>query len=257
MIAYRRFLLLLLFLVTQYIPVFAQQNPSSGAMQLDAVARTFEAISQSNAYTESLTSASQNVLPVGIKRTVGNMEVVIAVDKVVFHPEYTELSVFAKITLLQASKKKEKVLFFGARGIKLSYEGSIIGDANLALLADIEIPFNNGNMSIVLLGDYNTATGNSRSKTYMSIDCKGFKELGLDAEVRFPATLVEKVQPDGSVNMSDRIVSGHFSTVVSDWNDIVADITLPSFRIVGLDGFSFNLQNVVLDFSDARRPTSI
>ena len=89
MIANRRSLILLLILVIQ-IQVFSQQNPSSGAMQLDAVAKTFEAISQGNAYTESLTSASQNVLPVGIKRTVDNMEVVIAVDKAVFYPGYTE-----------------------------------------------------------------------------------------------------------------------------------------------------------------------
>ena len=257
MIVNRRFFVLLLILVIQYIPVFSQQNPSSGAMQLDAVAKTFESISQGNAYTESLTSASQNVLPIGIKRTVDNMEVIIAVDKAVFYPEYAELSVFAKATLPQNSMGKERVLFFGARGIKLSYEGSIIGDASLTLLSNIEIPFNNGNMLLVLLGDYDTTTGNSQSKTYMSIDCNGFRELGLDAEVRFPTTLLKKVQPDGSVNMSDSIVSGHFRTIIRSWNDIIADITLPSFQIVGLKDFSFNLQNVIFDFSDARNDDQV
>jgi hypothetical protein len=193
-------------------------------MQLDAVASTFEAISRSNAYTESLTSASHNVLPVGLKRVVNNMEVTIAVDKAVFHPDYTELSVLARAVLPQKDQGgKEVVLFFGARGIKLSFDGSVIGDANLTLLSDVEIPFNNGNMSVVLMGDYDSTTGNSRSKTFLSIDCLGFKELGLDAEVCFSDSLLQRVTPEGVIDNANPKVYGHFTTVVKDWNDIIAN----------------------------------
>lgn len=242
-----RTLSLLFFFVTISSPVFSQ----SGQIQLETVARTFETISQSNAYADNLTSASQNVLPVGIRRVQDNMEVIIAVDKAVFHPGYTELSVFAKATLPQKTAEgRETTLFFGTRGIKLSYDGSIIGDASLTLLEDISIPFNNGNMSLTLLGNYDSNTGRTSSGTYMTIDCFGFKELGLDVEVRFPETLIEKVDPAGNVNENDKVVSGHFQTVVQNWNDLLVGITLPSFQICGMEGFVFNLQGVTLDFSD-------
>lgn len=248
---YKRLILLLLLLVTYYTHVSAQQ--STAAAQLDEVAKVFETLSQSNAYTEDLTSASCNVLPIGIKRTMNNMEITIAVDKVVFHPDYAELSVLARAIIPQ----KNLDLFFGGRGIKLSYEGSIIGDANLTLLGDIEIPFNNGNMSLVLKGDYSFATGSTKSKTYMAIDCKGCKELGLNAELRFPESLMVKVQDDGTIIPTDRKVCCDFSTVIQDWSDIIADISLPSFQVVGLNGFIFNIEHVVFDFSDTRNDDDV
>ncbi|MDR2129896.1 MAG: hypothetical protein LBP56_01785 [Odoribacteraceae bacterium] len=243
----------ILLLLTVLLPfqVFPQQGGNTEELQLEAIVKTFDAVFQNDAYAENLTSASLNVLPVGIKRVVNNMEVTIAVDKAEFCLDYTELTLFAKAVLPQKSADgRPTTLFFGARGIKLSHKGTIIGDATLALLEDVTIRFNGGNMSVTLLGNYDKQTGNTRSKTYLSVDCLGFKELGLDAEVRFPTTLVERVGPDGTVVQKNPVVSGHFRTVVSDWNNIMADITLPSFQICGLDGFIFDLEKVLLDFSD-------
>lgn len=231
--------------------LFSQTQLRANQAQLEGAIKSFELISQSNAYAESLSSASENVLPVGLKRVVNNTEITIAVDKAIFYAEYTELSVYAKAVIPQG--KEERILFFGARGIKLSHDGSIIGDANLALLRDVEIPFNNGHMSIILKGDYDSQTGNSQSNTYMAIDCKGFKEFGLDAEVCFPTSLLQRADTEAT---ADATVRGRFQTVVGGWNDIVADITLPPFQIVGLDNFIFNLQHVVFDFSDVRNTGS-
>lgn len=235
--------------------VYAQATSPAGRMRSELAKGIFEAIEQKGAFVENLLPAGQKKLPVGLKRVVDNIEITIAVDKVVFHPEYSELSVFAKAVIPQADTKGGKTLFFGARGIKLSNEGSIIGEANLSLLQDIEIPFNNGTMSLRLKGDYDSDTGNSNSKTYMSIDCKGFKELGLDAEVRFPTTLLKRA--DTGTQSSDSVVSGSFKTVISGWNDIIATVSLPPFHIAGLDGFIFSLQNATFDFSDVRNGQSV
>lgn len=248
-----------LFLVVISILGTAQPKSSFSREQLETVKKTFEAIAQSDAYTESLTSASQNILPVGLKRVINNMAITLAVDKAYFHTDYTSLSVYAQVVLPQKGSEqdlmsKEKTLFFGAREIKLSHDGSIIGDANLTLLEDIEIPFNNGKMSVTLKGDYDNTTGNTQSKTYMSIDCKGFKELGIDADISFPTTLIKTA---AETPTSDPTVRGHFRTVINNWNDIVANITLPSFEIVGLDGFIFNLRDVVFDFSDTRNDEAV
>lgn len=234
---------------------FSQSSLPASQAQLEAAKQSFETVASNGSYSESLSEAAQNVLPAGLKRVVNNMEITVAVDKIVHKTDYTELSVYAKAILPQASGDKETTLFFGARGIKLSHDGSIIGDASLTLLQDIEIPFNNGNMSVVLKGDYNSATGNSQSNTYMTIDCKGFKELGLDADVCFPTTLLTRANSD--TVEPDPVVRGSFRTVVSNWNDIVAEITLPSFSVVGLEGFIFNLERVVFDFSDSRNEQAV
>lgn len=253
----RRLILCMIIFILPYTKSFTQEVSPTSQKQLEAVKKTFNLIVQSNAYSESLSEANHNVLPIGLKRVIDNMEVTIAVDKVIFHAEYSELSVYAKAVIPQGDSN-DRVLFFGANGIKLSYNGSIIGDATLTLLQDIEIPFNNGNMSLLLKGSYSSTSSRAESSTYMAIDCKGFKELGIDAEVRFPTTLIKKAD-GGSSSPRDvsEVVSASFQTVISSWNDMLVNITLPSFSITGLDGFIFHLQNTVLDFSDSRNDPTV
>lgn len=161
----KQYFLYIAFMILFINPVCSQDIPTRNKSRLDLAKSTFEAIEQNGAFVDNLSHSSQIVLPVGLKRIVDNIEITIAVNKVIFHSEYSELSVFAKAVIPQADNKGKRSLFFGAKGIKLSNEGSIIGDANLALLQDIEIPFNNGNMSLLLKGDYDSDTGNSNSKT--------------------------------------------------------------------------------------------
>ena len=59
---------------------FSQQN-THAAIQLETVRQSFELLGQSNAYVEDLTSASRNVLPLGIKRVINNMEVITERDE--------------------------------------------------------------------------------------------------------------------------------------------------------------------------------
>lgn len=255
LISIKKNLFYLLFFLFPFHPLYGQEAFSAGGKRMEQVKGVFKNIEREGVYVDNLSYSNLNVLPIGLKRVVDNIEITIAVDKVIFHGEYSELSVFAKAVIPQSDTNGKKSLFFGAEGIKLSNQGSIIGDANLALLQDIEIPFNNGNMSILLKGDYDSNTGNSNSKTYMSIDCKGFKELGLDAEVRFPVSMLKPANTE--VQSNDSVVSGSFKTIISGWNDIIVDISLPPFQIVGLDDFVFKLKNVTFDFSDVRNAQSV
>ena len=240
MTAFRRLLFSFLLLALFHFQAFSQ----SDRMSREAIAGIFETIAQNNAYADNLASAARNILPVGIERVQNNMRVTVAVHQVAFHAHYTELSVFARAILPQNSDGRETTLFFGARDIKLSHDGSIIGDANLVLLNDITIPLSSS-MSLVLLGDYDRQTGQTQSLTYMSIYCFGFRELSLNAKLTFPETLLQRADNNG-------MVYGYIRTIIQDWNDIIAGVTLPPFQIAGLDGFVFNLQNVLFDFSDSR-----
>ena len=250
MIAFRRTLFISLFLTLFHIQAFPQHNEMQ-LLEAATAAALFETISQNNAYVEDFRSVLRNVLPSGFRRVHNNMEITIAVDRAVDYAHYVKLSAFARARLPQRNEDgSETTLFFGARDIRLSHDGSIIGDARLVLLEDIAIPFNNGNMSLILLGHYDMRTGLTHSATYMSISCFGFSELSIDAKVSFPETLIERVTPN--MGTGNRTVYGRFRTIIQDWNDIVAGISLPPFQIVGLDGFVFSLEDVIFDFSDSR-----
>ncbi len=212
---------------------------------------TFYKLDQSNNFTESLAYADMNVLPMGIKQTLSNIEVTIAVSDMRWETNYSELTVFARVKIPQ----DDKLLFFGAQGIKLSHNGDIIGDASLVLMGDISIPINGNSAALTLKGSFDKNTGRAKELTYVSIDCQGFKEMGIAAEVEFPESLLQPVDTSGTA--APGRVKGGFKTIVKDWNDILASISLPPFQIKGLEGFIFVLNEAIFDFSDLRNDPAI
>jgi hypothetical protein len=235
----------------QYFEDFnAHSDPGTDELRKKA-ASVFQEIETSNNYIDYLNPSNLNKLPFGLIKKAGNMEVVIGVSSVVFTSRYAALTVFARLTVPQWSKP----LYFGVSGIKLSHDGGIIGDANIVLLGDFAIPFSGGNGTLILKGGINMETGQGLNRTYVTIDCNGFKELGLAADVKFPKSLLTPVDGNGSPLPGN--VTGSFSTVVANWNDILVNIDLPNFEIVGLKGITFNISGAVFDFSDYRNSSNI
>ena len=52
--------------------------------------------------------------------------------------------------------------------MKLSHQGGIIGDANLVLLGDLNIPFNAGKWMLTLKGGFDYKTGETQNLTYVT-----------------------------------------------------------------------------------------
>jgi len=134
-------------------------------------------LDKSNHYVESLTSEALNELPIGLKRTISNVTYKIAIANAIFYNDHAELTAFAKIDIPQGSNKPSKQLFFGVSKLKLSYEGGIIGDTKLVLLGNISIPV--GSSNLTLKGGFDINTGQAEDLTYISMDCNGFKEMGV------------------------------------------------------------------------------
>ena len=206
-------------------------------------------------------------LPVGIKKDIGNITYSMGIIKSNFTTEYSEVTVFVKIIIPQKNQNGNPIeLFFGADNVKLSHKGGLFGTANLFLLGDVPIPINGGNGLLVLNGGLDMRTGNVTSETFVSIDCGGFKEMGVAADVLFPRSMLEPVDsnynliPDPAVK-----VTGHFKTIVNDWNNILAEINLPPFQLtkpntsdgVGKGGIVFELNTAVFDFSDLHNSANI
>lgn len=199
-------------------------------------------------YTEDLSYADMNILPVGIHKTVDNMDVTLAVSSARLYQNYQTFDAFLRIILPEQNNRQ---LFFGAKDIKMSYDGAIFGDASLTLLGDIEIPVSGGNIIFRLKGDFNSSSGQQGDLTYAAIDCKGLKSLGLSAEVEISPSICYTVDSNGD-SIPNRKVIAQFQTRIEGWNDIMVNVSFPRFALRGLDGFAFMLEDAFFDFSDLR-----
>ena len=209
----------------------------------------FAIIESQNRFVESLNigtgeNNSYN-LPIGVKKNIGNIPFTIALSNIKFGNQYGEATLFLKMTVPQ----QNKVLIFGAKYVKITYSGDLVGDVKLALLSDISLSV--GNMgNIILKGGFDSKTGNGISDTYISLDCNGnFIELALDAEI------VLNQNTFSLADKSNTPVKSTFRTIITDWNDLLVQVSFPPMEIKGADGFIFNLKNATFDFSDVHNPT--
>lgn len=252
------------------------QTKDNSIASIDELNTMFARIAESNAYVEDLNINQDEAinLPLDMKRTIGGMEITIAISRFALQTSSTELGVYAKAVIPQGADGKRTVLFFGAEGVKGTHTGGLIDELKLSLLHDVEIPFNRGNTKIILKGNgFGKGRGISQSDTYMTIGCDGFQNLSIEAEVHFPTSLIVKVGNQNvekgeatnktrnydfykEDNSSEQVI-GHFSTVTDNWDDLLVSLNLPSFEIRGLKDYIFSLNNVILDFSSKRNSNTM
>lgn len=238
---------------TEYLNSMFVADSSVNAYQQKAQ-EDFDKLDKSNHYTDALGPDDLNELPIGLSQQIGNTVVKIAISNAIFYPGYAELTVYAKMEIPQNPKK----IFFGVKGLKLSYSGGIIGDAKLVLLGNIPININGGSAAIILKGGMDMKTGQGLDQTYVTMDCSGFKELSISADIMFPRSLLTPLDKNNErVKDSSSVVKASFQTTVRDWNDVLVDITLPAFEITSLKDFGFHIGKAVYDGSDIRNSTDI
>lgn len=197
-------------------------------------------------------ASSSFTLPVGIEKSVGGVTYTLVIEAIRVKPTHAELDVFLEFTLPQNNKS----LMFMARGIKLTKKGGIVGDAKLELLGDNSVNFNGDRIQLILKGGATNPDGTHASGgTYVTIDCDGFRELSLDALVKFSRDLIVPENADGQVTTGN--VMAGFKAVVTDWNDLLVQLELPAFQVSSLKDFGFKASGIVFDFSDTRNAPSV
>ena len=274
-----------------YNPEFSWENikkwypvSDSIAKDRDIAAGSFTVIEDNGSWVDSFSNEDIQELPVGVKHVRENIEYAIGITKATFTKEYTELTVFARVKLPQSNNRGLPIeLFFGANNVKLSHQGGIIGDANLVLLGDLHIPFNAGKWMLTLKGGFDYKTGETQNLTFVTINCSGVKELGIQGLVEFSRDLILPLEANGEVDVSKTMVNktiqsengtqvisvpyrveGGFNVVASDWNDLLVGIDLQPFVLAKKrnnkdynGNFQFAVNKAVLDFSDLRNDPSI
>ena len=240
-------LLQLIILAAIAIPVYATSNTIEQARSY------LQKVTDSGNFVTKLDPGSvHNNLPMGIRHTMGNTTVTLAVSKVRSMKEYCSMDIFARIFIpsKSADSPEDSIpLFFGAEGIMLSNDGDIVGDARLVLLQDVEMPIFDNNAKIILRGGISNS-GQMADLTYANISCQGVTGFGIAADVEFSKSIMQTVNEDGKPNGG--AVRASFQVKADDWEDWLAEATLPRFAIMGLDGFDFACEDIVFDFSHRR-----
>jgi len=247
---------------SEFTAQFLQQHFSLDTATVSSRAmaqQTLAAVEGSNHYIDFISPGDLVDLPVGLKKKMGNSSITIGISNAKFMSGYTELTIFCKVILPQtdAATGKQKEIFFGADNVKLSNNGGLIGDANLVLLGDVPIVFNSGNLLLTLKGGLNMHTGVAQNLTYAKLECGGIKEIGLAADVSFPKSILVAMDKDYNADYN-RTVKGSFSTIITDWNDILAEFSiLEPFAIKGLENFAITIDKAVFDFSDIKNSPDV
>ncbi|MEM9340097.1 MAG: hypothetical protein AAGA66_15280, partial [Bacteroidota bacterium] len=202
----------------------------------------FDEVREAGRYVDVLDETSFLELPVGIRKTTGNIEYTILIDSITLKPDGAYLTTFMAFTLPGSGK----TIKFRGSGIKFSKNGGIQPeDGKMELLGDYAIPFNDKTL-LILKGD---------GETSVSFDCDGFQNMNLSAEILFSRDFMVPDLPDGTKG-SGRVTTS-FKTSLTDWNDFLVEVSIPDFQVVGVDGMGFTVSNAVFDYSDYRNSTSV
>lgn len=262
--------------------VFSFGQDIAPPKELGAASSAIEKIEGSERWVDKFSNQDLVELPIGIRKTVNNIQYSIGITKAVFSPEYTTLTVFCRVDIPQKDKNgKPMQLFFGADNVRLSHQGGIMGEAKLVLLGNVDIPYSDNKWQVSLYGGFDMAIGNIKDLTYVTIDCDGFKEMKISGAVEFSRNLILPIDPltktvdeakttvpktyyNGKTVQIPNKVRGEFSFMTSSWNDILANVSLQPFVLKDkrngkdFDGnFQFLVSNAVLDLSDLKNDPAV
>lgn len=219
-------------------------RPSTDDLKIrNEIEATFNKVVSENRFVEFLDANALVDLPIGIKSDVGVATYTILIDSLILTPEGTLL--FASMSF-EAPNLGKKIHFRGA-GIKFSKSGGLVDGGILELVGDYPIPLSGGNSEFLLKG--------SNRGTFVEFDCNGFKQMSIDGALRFSRNLLLPEDEQGEI-IDNENVSIDFTTVLMDWNDLLVGVYMPRFQIKGLKGFSFEVHQAVLDFSDLQNAPS-
>ena len=212
------------------------------ASRLDSLIRYLE---DNNNFVDHLDPEIPYKLPVGIKRDIGGTSFYVILDEV--SGDINE-ALFNAFLYFQPPQSSQPLILYG-RDLKFAASGGFI-EGKLELLTTFVINENGQTQLELKAGDPNNP-GTVESGTYAIIDCNGFRELHVEADIVFSRNLIVPEDSLGNV-ISTGNVRASIETTLLDWNDLLVSINLPAFQLPNLKGFSFSVMDAVLDFSDMK-----
>jgi hypothetical protein len=202
-----------------------------------------DAVEKAQRYRESLDASTITDLPIGVVKSGGEaLNYSIVIDRINFTNKGSELTAYMSFVIPENGKH----IAFGGK-IPLSKEGGIVGTPRIYLLGDHIVTI--GSTLVTLKGSFN-------SKTFVEIDCSGFKGMSIEAQLEFSRDQLIPEDEKGN-RMDNERVKINFQTYVQDWNELLVKISMPAFQVKGLDGVGFKVDDAYLDWSDLTNPSGL
>lgn len=226
--------------------VFAKEQEYAGNPDVQKAAGIFSALTE-NKLIEKLTGGELIELPVGIRKTFGNTTFTFAISEVIIHPDYMQATAY-----VQAELPSGKTLWFGTDNLKFTSDGGIIGDATLGLFGDFPLTRGTRKIAVVLKKFIRDSKNKSHKGCYVTVDCNGFVDMRVDADLLITREWILPTDSNGELLSGNDRVKAEVGITLTDWDDFVADITIPYFTLTKNTKTAFIVDDCVIDLSDVK-----
>jgi len=196
----------------------------------------------------SAMAGKQVSLPLGFDRNVGGDNMIVGITEMSFTPTKATMSAMFS---LENPEWGKYVPALGATDICFTESG--FGQVvKLYLAKDYIIPLTQESLTLKASED-NTAT---EKGCYVIIDCDGFKEGQLTAEMSIPRTMLVPENADGEI-LEEGNATLTLSGTIQGSKDFMLGADLSPCQIPGLEGYSFTMENGYYDASSKANPGGI
>lgn len=196
----------------------------------------------------SALAGEKTALPLGFDRDVAGDKMIVGITEMNFTPEKATMTALFSI---ENPDWGDYVPTLGATDICFTRSG--FGEVvKLYLGEDYTIPLSNEQL-ILKASEENTA---GEKGTYCIIDCKGFKEGQLTAEVGIPREVLLPENEDGTIaedGFAKLLLSGTFTK----GSGFLLGASMSPCQIPGLEGFSLTMEEGYYDASDEANPDNL
>ncbi|WP_320020380.1 hypothetical protein [Labilibaculum manganireducens] len=184
-----------------------------------------------NRITSSLKEDSFFSLPIGISSGASSSYMIV-IDEASVYADHAEFSAFMVLTNpLDGTKIR-----FRAKDIAFSFESGLLNGMKLELM--------DTKKSKIMKDTYlNWLPG-----CFVEWDCNGFKSLGINGSIELNEKSYVAVNPTNGEETG--IVVAPIYATGSDFQNILVEFSLPTFKKKGFDETFFSFTSVVLDLSD-------
>ncbi|TAL59348.1 MAG: hypothetical protein EPN85_09530, partial [Bacteroidetes bacterium] len=214
---------------------FAQDTITNSA--IDKVLSVVETVTGNGNFIDNLSPDSNIALPFGIRKQIGAVRYIVAIDSCKFKPAGAYFNAYAAIDFPGTTKK----LAFEAANIKFNPKGVVGGNqARLLLVSEHTIRINNL-VSLKLKKD---------GSNWIEWDCNGYKAINLTGYFVFNKA---KLVPD-STQTKDTVVTASFHIYTTDLHDFVTQVSITPFAIRDLKNWTFKATDASVDMSELINP---
>lgn len=234
--------LLLLFCFVQSI-VRADESDQLSYFNLDSILSMFKFLDESNSFVEAIQPGVLQNLPVGIKYKLGTTSYDLMLSNMQIEDSCAWVDLYLRMTTPSNTQ-----LYFATQKAKVSKHGGYIDEVKLGLLGDVVLNKSGESLKLILKGSGKKS--NQTPLTYALFDCDGFKELSINAELEFSEKLIVPVR-NNQVVKGEKLRIG-VECLASGWDDILLNIQVPEFEVVGFSGWRFKSEVAILDLSELR-----